>query len=57
MMVWFHGGSYEVMAGKLYDGRILAMNGVVVVTINYRLGVLGKAMFRFLLEFRSTVST
>ena len=40
-MVYIHGGSYEVGSGKLYDGTVLAMNGVVVVTINYRLGALG----------------
>ncbi len=41
-MVYIHGGSYEVGSGKLYDGTVLAMYGVVVVTINYRLGALGK---------------
>ncbi len=41
VMVYIHGGSYEVGSGKLYDGTVLAMNGVVVVTINYRLGALG----------------
>ena len=40
-MVYIHGGSYEVGSGKLYDGTVLAMNGVIVVTINYRLGALG----------------
>ena len=44
-MVYIHGGSYEVGSGKLYDGTALAMNGVVVVTINYRLGALGKYIF------------
>lgn len=40
-MVYFHGGSYEVGSGKTYDGSVLAQMGVVVVTINYRLGALG----------------
>ncbi len=40
-MVYIHGGSYEVGSGKLYDGEVLATFGVVVVTINYRLGALG----------------
>jgi len=42
VMVYIHGGSYEVGSGCLYDGEVLAMYGVVIVTINYRLGPLGK---------------
>ncbi|HKD23396.1 MAG TPA: carboxylesterase family protein [Rhizomicrobium sp.] len=40
---WIHGGALVGGAGKdaLYDGARLAARGVVVVTINYRLGVLG----------------
>ncbi|VBA57839.1 Para-nitrobenzyl esterase [Mycobacterium attenuatum] len=44
VMVWLHGGAYLLGSGSqpLYDGRRLAASGdVVVVTINYRLGVLG----------------
>ncbi|KAL3880519.1 hypothetical protein ACJMK2_032753 [Sinanodonta woodiana] len=41
VMVWIHGGSYKYGSGSEYDGRILAMFGVVVVTMNYRLGALG----------------
>ena len=40
MMVWFHGGGNEVGTGASYDGSALAADGVVVVTVNYRLGVL-----------------
>jgi para-nitrobenzyl esterase len=42
-MVWIHGGSFVTGAGSLavYDGASLAGKGVVVVTINYRLGPLG----------------
>ncbi|GFY40334.1 neuroligin-4, X-linked [Trichonephila inaurata madagascariensis] len=41
-MVYIHGESYEWNAGNPYDGRVLASYGnVVVVTINYRLGILG----------------
>jgi para-nitrobenzyl esterase len=46
VMVWIHGGAFVNGAGSfiLYDGRNLAERGdVVVVTINYRLGVLGYA--------------
>jgi para-nitrobenzyl esterase len=43
VMVWIHGGGFTTGAGSLpvYDGRNLAKKGVVVVTINYRLGLLG----------------
>ncbi|GFY40339.1 neuroligin-4, X-linked [Trichonephila inaurata madagascariensis] len=42
VMVYIHGESYEWNAGNPYDGRVLAsFGGVIVVTINYRLGVLG----------------
>jgi para-nitrobenzyl esterase len=43
-MVWVHGGSFVSGSGSggLYDGGMLARDGdVVVVTINYRLGLLG----------------
>lgn len=44
VMVWIHGGAFIIGAGSqdLYDGSRLAKLGdVVVVTINYRLGVFG----------------
>ena len=41
VMVWIHGGAFTSGAGSLYDGEALAQKGVVVVTINYRLGVFG----------------
>jgi para-nitrobenzyl esterase len=43
VMVWFHGGGFAQGAGSLpsFDGEVLARRGVVVVTINYRLGPLG----------------
>ena len=43
MIVFIHGESYEWGSGNLYDGAVLAAVGqVVVVTLNYRLGILGK---------------
>ncbi|GIX75153.1 neuroligin-3 [Caerostris darwini] len=43
VMVYIHGESYDWNSGNPYDGSVLAsFGGVVVVTINYRLGVLGK---------------
>lgn len=41
VMVYIHGGSYEVGAGRLVDGSVLAQMGVVLISINYRLGALG----------------
>ena len=43
VMVWIHGGGFTVGSGSLpaYDGEALARRGVVVVTLNYRLGALG----------------
>ncbi|MDV8070598.1 carboxylesterase/lipase family protein [Rhodococcus sp. IEGM 1366] len=44
VMVWIHGGAYFRGASSqpVYDGRSLAENGdVVVVTVNYRIGVFG----------------
>jgi para-nitrobenzyl esterase len=43
VMVWFHGGSqtFGYTGSPLYDASALAARGVVVVTVNYRLGVLG----------------
>lgn len=42
VMVWFHGGGFTAHSAALYDGRRLATRGdVVVVTVNYRLGVFG----------------
>lgn len=43
VMVYIHGGSYMEGTGNLYDGSVLASYGnVIVITVNYRLGVLGK---------------
>ncbi|CAC5403382.1 Cholinesterase,Putative inactive carboxylesterase 4 [Mytilus coruscus] len=42
VMVWIHGGAYQFGSGTLYNGTMLAARGdVVVVTINYRLGIFG----------------
>ncbi len=43
VMVWLHGGGNVFGSGSqsAYDGTALASHGVIVVTINYRLGVLG----------------
>jgi para-nitrobenzyl esterase len=43
VMVWLHGGSNTVGSGtqSTYDGVSLARHGVLLVTLNYRLGVMG----------------
>ena len=43
VMVWVHGGGFQFGSGEepVYEGSNLARKGVVVVTFNYRLGVLG----------------
>jgi para-nitrobenzyl esterase len=42
VMVWIHGGAYMQGSANEYDGsRLAAENDVVVVCINYRLGIFG----------------
>src|SRR5262249_56475804 len=41
VMVWIHGGALLVGESDDYDPVRLVQHGVVVVTINYRLGVFG----------------
>jgi para-nitrobenzyl esterase len=41
VLVWIHGGGLTQDAGRDYDATALAAEGIVVVTINYRLGALG----------------
>jgi len=43
VMVWIHGGTliWGTAHSPMYDGRRFAERGVVLVSINYRLGVLG----------------
>lgn len=43
VVIFIHGESFEWNSGNVYDGAVLASYaGVVVITINYRLGILGK---------------
>ena len=43
VFVWIHGGAFINGAGSrgMYCGEELAKKGIIVVTINYRLGILG----------------
>lgn len=56
-IVYVHGESFQWNSGNPYDGTVLAATGrVIVITINFRLGVLGKAhcMFNECVRFRSS---
>lgn len=53
-MLFLHGGSYMEGSGNMFDGSVLAAYGnVIVVTMNYRLGVLGKFFFCFFLSLKT----
>jgi len=43
VMVWIHGGGFRdgAASNRAYDGTALAAGGVVLVSLNYRLGPLG----------------
>lgn len=42
VMVWIHGGGYIFGTASFYDGSMIAAVGdVIVVTMNYRLGIFG----------------
>ncbi|MFN0086637.1 MAG: carboxylesterase/lipase family protein [Blastocatellia bacterium] len=43
VLVWMHGGAFYEGSGEIitYEGEELAKQGLVVVTINYRLGIFG----------------
>jgi len=47
VMVWIHGGAFVrgSNASPTYDGTAFARDGVVLVSINYRLGVFGYTVF------------
>ena len=41
VLVWIHGGGFTSGGGRDYDPTKLMAEGIVVVTVNYRLGALG----------------
>lgn len=46
VMVWIHGGAFMAGAANSYDAsRLAEEGGIIVVTINYRIGVLGFVNF------------
>ena len=43
IVLFVHGESYDIGTGNAYDGSVMAAFGrIIVITLNYRLGVLGQ---------------
>jgi len=43
VVLFVHAEDYDVGTGNAYDGSVMASYGnIVVITLNYRLGVFGK---------------
>lgn len=52
---FIHGESFEWGSGNPYDGSVLASYGhIIVITVNYRLGILGKYKIEFYLTSNLT---
>lgn len=50
VLVWIHGGAFLAGSADIFDGSQFAReHGIVVVTLNYRLGVLGFGNFSHLM--------
>lgn len=48
VLVFVHGEDYETGSGNAYEGSILSAFGrIVVVTLNYRLGILGLSGYSY----------
>ena len=43
-MVWIHGGALIEGSGYFYGPNYLLDHDIIIVTINYRLGVIGKSV-------------
>ena len=45
VVLFVHGYSYDIGTGNAYDGTVMAAYGhLIVITMNYRLGLLGKGI-------------
>lgn len=44
VMVWFHGGGYVRGGSHQFGPQFFMREDIVLVTVNYRLGVLGKCV-------------
>jgi len=42
ILVWFHGGGLSTGQGDMYGPQFLIEYGIIIVTVNYRLGPLGQ---------------
>ena len=58
VVVFVHGDDFEFGTGNAYDGSILAAYGrLIVITINYRVGVLGMfSTFQYTWCLKSTTN-
>ena len=58
-MVWIHGGGFTQGSGHQpgYDGTQLAKRGVVLVTINYRLGAIPETSWPVIMPGKPTIPT
>ncbi|VDK68728.1 unnamed protein product [Litomosoides sigmodontis] len=45
VIIFLHGGNFQVGSSNEWPGHILSSRGIVVVTVNYRLGVFGFLSF------------
>lgn len=43
--IFVHGGSYQQGMGAMFEGSLLALEGIIVINFNYRLGPLGFFVF------------
>ena len=50
VMVYFYGGAYLSGANIMYPGHFLAARDVVVVVVNYRVGVFGR-VYLFIIHY------
>lgn len=41
VMIWFHGGGYVKGSSSQFGPQFMMREDIVLVTVNYRLGVLG----------------
>jgi len=41
-MVWFHGGAFIFGSGSSYEPQYFLDEDVILITVNYRLGALGR---------------
>lgn len=55
-MVWIHGGAFVTGSSKtdIYGPEYLMTGNVVLVTLNYRLGILGKSNLTFFMNIKSS---